>query len=106
MAAQARLSLHLSKCHIVGNNTSRLTFNRGQVVRIQISLMLQLKKKNKASSSGPTRLDIQSVFHTHRVRLSIEFWADCLKGANVMVKTVVGYYNKFLWTFANSVGLD
>ena len=27
-AAQARLSLHLSKCHIVGNHMSRLINNR------------------------------------------------------------------------------
>ena len=28
-AAHARLSLHLSKCHIVGNHMSRLKFNIG-----------------------------------------------------------------------------
>ena len=33
-AAEARLSLHLSKCHIVGNNMSRLTsFSADQSVQ-------------------------------------------------------------------------
>ena len=42
------------------------TYNRGEAVRIQISLVLQLKKR-KASPSGSTRLDIQSAFsHTSR----------------------------------------
>ena len=30
-AAQARLSLHLSKCHIVGNDMPRLISNRREV---------------------------------------------------------------------------
>ena len=31
-AAQTHVSLHLSKCHIVGNHVSRLIFRQGSVI--------------------------------------------------------------------------
>ena len=58
-AAQARLSLHLLKCHIVGNHMSWLIIRtaRGTALNRRLSGGLSnLKHKNKTKNSGISSL--------------------------------------------------
>ena len=53
VAAQARLSLHLSKRHIVGNHMSRLNFERGTCIKGQIWPPLEPKTESCFSPISP-----------------------------------------------------
>ena len=60
--AQARLSLHLSKCHIVGNHMSWLIYNPVGNIFYNRLVVLKTNKKKKYKDPDLTK-------HMHRVHM-------------------------------------
>ena len=83
-AAQARLSLHLSKCHIVGNHMSWLICNKYQILISWLSCIFMILNrrcrrdarfssyqvsKHKGKVSLDMTYSIVSIFYTYRFLL-------------------------------------